>query len=101
MHAQLGEQRREALAADDRDGAAAHGGAGRRGAPRRRPRARRRASRSATCGVHVGDVEMGDLAGAGEHGGRLLGLVGVDVHLQRGRVADDEHRVAERLQRRR
>ena len=26
------------------------------------------------------------------------GVVGVDVHLQRARVADDEHRVAERLE---
>ena len=70
----------------------------------RRPAGSRRSAEPPVAlgdlGAHVGDVEVGDLAGAGEHGGGALGLVGVDVHLQRGRVADDEHRVAERLQRR-
>ena len=50
--------------------------------------------------VHVGDVEVRNLSVAREHRGRALGLVGVHVHLQRARVADDQHRVAERLQRR-
>ena len=41
--------------------------------------------------VHVGDVEAGDLADAVEERGRALGLVGMDVNLQRGRIADNEH----------
>ena len=45
--------------------------------------------------VHVGDVEAGDRADAVEQRGRPLGLVGVDVDLQRVRVADDEHGVAD------
>ena len=49
--------------------------------------------------AHVGDVQARDLAGAVEHRRRVLGLVGVDVDLQRLRVADHEHRVAERLER--
>ena len=49
--------------------------------------------------VHVGDVEARDRAGAGEEGGRALGLVGVDVDLERALVADDEHGVADRLER--
>ena len=49
--------------------------------------------------MHVGDVEPGDRADAHEQGRRALGRVGVDVHLQRPLVADDEHRVADRLER--
>ena len=48
--------------------------------------------------AHVGDVEVGHLAGVLEEGDRGLGVVGVDVDLQRHLVADDEHRVAEALQ---
>ena len=48
--------------------------------------------------VHVGDVEPRDLADAVEERGGALGLVGVDVDLQRVRVADDEHAVAEALE---
>ena len=48
--------------------------------------------------MHVGDVEPRDLAGAGEDRHRLLGVVGVDVDLERVRVADDEDGVAERLE---
>ena len=44
------------------------------------------------------DVEVGDLAGALEEGDGGLGLVGVDVDLQRRLVADDEDRVADPLQ---
>ena len=51
--------------------------------------------------VHVGDVEPRDLADVVEQAGRALGLVGVDVDLQRGGVADDEHGVAESLEPRR
>ena len=49
-------------------------------------------------GVHVGDVQARDLAGAVEDQRRLLGVVGVDVDLQRRVVADDEDRVADLLQ---
>ena len=49
--------------------------------------------------AHVPHVEVGDLADVGEDRGRALGVVGVHVHLQRARVADDEHRVAELLER--
>ena len=49
--------------------------------------------------AHVGHVEMGDDAVVGEHRGGGVGIVGVDVDLERGRVADDEHRVAEPLER--
>ena len=49
--------------------------------------------------AHVGDVEVGDDAGVGEQRGGRVGVVGVDVDLERGLVADDEHRVAELLQR--
>ena len=48
--------------------------------------------------AHVGDVEVGHLAGALEEGDRGLGLVGVDVDLERHLVADDQHRVAEPLE---
>ncbi len=49
--------------------------------------------------AHVGDVQPRDLAGAVEDGRRQLGRIGVQVHLQRARVADDEDRVAEQLER--
>ena len=48
--------------------------------------------------VHVGDVEPRDRADAVEEAGRPLGLVGVDVDLERVRVADHEHGVAEALE---
>ena len=48
--------------------------------------------------VHVGDVEPRDLADAVEQVGRALRLVGVDVDLERVRVADHEHGVAEALE---
>ena len=48
--------------------------------------------------AHVGDVEPLHVAGVLEHGDGHLGLVGVDVDLQRRLVADDQHRVAELLE---
>ncbi len=48
--------------------------------------------------VHVGHVEMGDHAGIGEQRRGGVGIVGVDVDLQRRRVADDEHGVSKLLQ---
>ena len=88
------------VAADDRHRAAAQRALARR--PRRGAGARRQARRLrlAAAGLggarlaqarvalgdlqaHVGDVEVRDLAGVGEHGGRALGLVGVQVDLQR------------------
>jgi hypothetical protein len=48
---------------------------------------------------HVRHVEVRDLAGTGEQGGRALGLVGVEVDLDGVAVADDQHGVAEPLQR--
>ena len=48
--------------------------------------------------AHVGDVEPLHVSGVLEHGDGHLGLVGVDVDLQRGRVADDQHRVADLLE---
>ena len=50
-------------------------------------------------GAHVGDVEVRDRARAREDGDRALGVVGVDVDLQRRAVADDEDPVADRLER--
>jgi hypothetical protein len=49
--------------------------------------------------VHVGDVEVRDGPDLGEQPGGGLGIVGVDVDLQRVPVAHDEDRVADRLQR--
>ena len=48
--------------------------------------------------VHVGDVLARDLAGVGEQGLGGLGVVGVDVDLQRGGVADHQDGVPERLE---
>ena len=48
--------------------------------------------------VHVGDVEPRDRADAVEQARGALGLVGVDVDLERVGVADHEHAVAEALQ---
>ena len=48
--------------------------------------------------AHVGDVEVGHLAGALEEGDRRLRLVGVDVNLERRFIANDENRVPQRLQ---
>ena len=48
--------------------------------------------------AHVGDVEARHLADAGEDRDRRLGIVGVDVDLQRRAIADDEDGVAQRLQ---
>ena len=45
--------------------------------------------------AHVGHVEVRHLAGAGEDRDRRLGVVGVDVDLQRRAIADDEHGVAQ------
>ena len=49
--------------------------------------------------AHVGDIEVRDRSGAGEHRGGGVRIIGVDVDLERARVADDEHRVADRLER--
>ena len=48
--------------------------------------------------AHVGDVEPRDRRGAVEQPGGELGIVGVDVDLERVAVADHEHRVADRLE---
>jgi hypothetical protein len=48
--------------------------------------------------VHVGDVQPRDLARTVEDQRRLLGVVGVDVDLQRRVVTDDQDRVADHLQ---
>ena len=87
---------------------AAHAGArgdGHDSAAHRGPVHRRRAVVAQPRGalvlllVHVGDVEPLDRPAAGEDGDRALGLVGVNVHAQRARVADDEHRIADLLER--
>ncbi len=110
MHAELVKELTHALAADDRDRAAAGSGP---------------AGSAAVLGVgavggllalaltgvlealvalgdlqaHVGDVKPRDLARVGEHGGGELRSIGVQVHLQRGFVAHHEHRVPELLER--
>ncbi len=48
--------------------------------------------------AHVGDVEVRHLASPLEERHRRLGLVGVDMDLERRLVADDEDRVAQLLQ---
>ena len=48
--------------------------------------------------AHVGDVEVADVADPFEQRHRRLGLVGMDVDLERGLVADDQYRVAEGLE---
>ena len=66
------------------------------------PRSARPAAARVALGdllAHVGDVELRDLAGAVEERHRGLGLVGVDVDLERRLVADDQDRVAELLER--
>ena len=50
-------------------------------------------------GAHVGDVEVGDRALLCEQRRGGVRVVGVHVNLQRRLVADDEHRVAEALER--
>ena len=82
--AELGEEPLEALAGGDREGP--------------RPPAVEPRPPLGDLLAHVGDVEVGDLAGPLEEGHRGLGLVGVDVDLERRLVADDEDRVAEALE---
>jgi hypothetical protein len=48
--------------------------------------------------VHVRDLDTLDRAERGAVRQRSAGLVRVDVDLERGRVADDEKRVAELVQ---
>ena len=48
--------------------------------------------------VHVGDLDSLDRAGGRAERERGAGVVGVDVHLERGLVADDDERVAELLE---
>ena len=48
--------------------------------------------------VHVRDLDLLERADGGPERERRAGIVRVHVHLQRGRVADDEQRVAERLE---
>ena len=78
------EQLADPGACDDRQHAAAHRGGA-------------LTTRDQRCRlvVHIGDVEMGHLAGPGKHGGGALRLVGVNVDLQRRRVADDQQRITE------
>ncbi len=81
------------------------------GSPRRRPPRRRLAGSRERDGheretllallgllVHVGDLDPLDRAGGSAERERGAGIVGVDVHLERGLVADDEQRVAELLE---
>ena len=42
---------------------------------------------------------MGDCAGIGEQSSGRFGIVGVNMHLERGRIAHHEHRVADLLER--
>src|SRR5258706_219434 len=64
------------------------------------PRALTLQSRSALGDLlaHVGDIEVGDLAGPLKQGYGGFWLVGVDVDLERHLVADNEHRVTQTLQ---
>ena len=48
--------------------------------------------------AHVRDVQSLDVPGLLEHGDRDLGLVGVDVDLERRLVSDHEHRVPQLLE---
>src|SRR5258705_431788 len=48
--------------------------------------------------AHVGNVQLRNLPRVREERHRRLRLVGVDVDLERGLVADDEHRVAKLLE---
>ena len=73
----------------------------------RRPRSRRRrrappesrSSRSTRLPVHVRDLDpLERRRRAVPSESAAPGVVGVDVHLERARVADDEQRVAERLE---
>ena len=50
-----------------------------------------------TCSRHVGDVDAGDLVRRGQRHRGVRGI-GVDVDLERRRVADDQHRVADLLE---
>ena len=86
--AETGEQGGHPLAVDDRQAAAY--------------RERRRAFQARIAALdllaHVGDVEVRDDADLGEQRRGRIGVVGVDVDLERGRVTDHEHRVADPLQ---
>ena len=67
----------------------------------RRPRTRRARAApagSATCSCMSAMSSSADVAGAGEQRLRGVGVVGVDVDLERRLVADDEDRVADRLE---
>ena len=57
-----------------------------------------RRSRSLLLLAHVGDLDALDRARGGAERQRRARLVGVDVHLQRGLVADHDERVAEPLE---
>ena len=48
--------------------------------------------------VHVGDIEVRDDASPGEQGRRRVRVIGMDVNLERRRVPDHQHRVAELLE---
>ena len=88
------EQPPVAVARDDGDDA-------RRRALRGAGRARRASSRSSRCVrllVHVRDLDAVDRPARDAERERAPGIVGVDVHLERARVADDEQRVAELLE---
>ena len=67
-----------------------------------RPRRRRRPvggrHASATCSVMSAMSMWETRADAGEQRGRGVRVIGVDVDLQRRRVADDEHRIADPLE---
>ena len=60
--------------------------------------ASRRSSRSCGLLVHVRDLDPVDRPGLRADRERRAGIVGVHVHLERARVADDEQRVAELLE---
>ncbi len=91
------EQRAHAVARGDghRPAAVAHAA----DAPVAVGAAARRALRSATCACMSATSRRETSPASSNSADDELGLVGVDVDLERGRVADDEDAVAERLER--
>ena len=91
-------QRADAEALEQRPHAGA-GGHRHRGAHRwRRPRRGEALVASLHLRAHVVYVEVGDGAVRVEQRRGGVGIVGVDVHLERGLIADDQHGVAEPLE---
>ena len=65
----------------------------------RRGRPASRAARCSCCSCMSATSRRSTVPAPVEHRHRALGLVGVDVDAQRARVADDQHRVADLLER--